>query len=53
MESDTLKYLPVTNHILKLAYKKEEPLGRSMDTWENNLKMNLKEMGCEKVGWIH
>jgi len=24
-----------------------------MHKWEDNIKIYLKEMGCEDVGWIH
>jgi hypothetical protein len=28
------------------------PLGRPMHKWENNIKMDLTEIGCEN-DWIH
>ena len=28
------------------------PLGRPRRRWEDNIKMNLQEMGCEGVDWI-
>jgi hypothetical protein len=30
----------------------KRPLGRSRRRWENNIKMDLQEVGCEGVGWI-
>ena len=27
-------------------------LGRPRRRWEDNLKMNVQEMGCEDMGWI-
>jgi len=28
------------------------PLGRPRLTWEDNIKMNLQEMGCEGMDWM-
>jgi hypothetical protein len=28
-------------------------LGKPRRRWEDNIKINLKEVGCEDVGWIH
>jgi hypothetical protein len=30
----------------------KRPLGRSSHTWEDNIKMDLQEVGCGSVGWI-
>ena len=30
----------------------KRPLGRSWSRWEDNIKVNLKEMGCEGMDWI-
>jgi len=30
----------------------KRPLGRPRRRWENNIKMNLQEVGCEGMGWI-
>jgi hypothetical protein len=30
---------------------RKRPLGRRK--WEDNIKMNLTEIGCEGVGWNH
>jgi hypothetical protein len=30
-----------------------KPLGRLTHRWENNIKVHLKEIGWEGVGWIH
>jgi len=37
-----------------LAGKPEvrSPLGRSRRRWENNIKMDIQEEGCEGVVWI-
>jgi hypothetical protein len=28
------------------------PLGTSWYRWEDNIKLDLKEMGCENISWI-
>ena len=28
------------------------PLGRPRSTWEDNIKMDLHEVGCEGMDWI-
>jgi len=30
----------------------KRPLGRSRRKWEDNIKMNLQEMGCGDIDWI-
>jgi hypothetical protein len=40
----------------KIVFGKPEgmrPLGRSKRRWEDNIKMNLKEIGWENVDWAH
>jgi hypothetical protein len=29
-----------------------KPLGRPRHRWENNIKMDLQEVGCEGMDWI-
>jgi hypothetical protein len=31
----------------------KRPLGRRMRRWEDKIKMDLKEIGWEYMGWIH
>jgi hypothetical protein len=31
----------------------ERPLKRITHTWDDNIKMHLREMGLESVDWIH
>jgi hypothetical protein len=31
----------------------KRPLGRCRHRWENNIRMDLREMGWEGVDWIH
>jgi hypothetical protein len=37
--------------ILKPEGKKQ--LGRPRSRWEDNIRMNVKEIGCEGIEWIH
>ena len=30
----------------------KSPLGRPMHRWEDNIKMDLQEMGCKYMDWI-
>jgi hypothetical protein len=30
----------------------KRPLGRHRRTWEDNIKMDLQEVGCEGMEWI-
>ena len=30
----------------------KRPLGRHRRRWEDNIKMNLQEMGCRGMDWI-
>jgi len=30
-----------------------EPLGRTRRRWEDNIKMDLQEVGCESMDWIY
>ena len=30
----------------------KKPLGRSRHRWEENIKLNLQEVGCEGMDWI-
>ena len=32
--------------------KGKRPLGRHRRIWEDNINMNLQEVGCEVMGWI-
>jgi hypothetical protein len=33
--------------------KEKRPLWRIMRRWEHNIKMDLKEIRCQDVNWIH
>jgi hypothetical protein len=40
---------------IKILVRKSEgerPLKRTRHEWENNIKMDLKVIGCEDVDWI-
>ena len=43
-----------TNAYRVLVGKPEgkRPLGRPRYRWENNIKMDLKGVGCEPGGWV-
>ena len=30
----------------------KRPLGRRRRRWEDNIKMDLQEVGCGSIGWI-
>jgi hypothetical protein len=32
--------------------QRKRPLGRPRHRWENNIKMDLQEVGCGGMGWI-
>jgi hypothetical protein len=32
--------------------KGKKPLGRPRHRWENNIKMNLREIGIDEANWI-
>ena len=32
--------------------ERQRPLGRPKRRWEDNIKMDLQEVGCEGVDWI-
>jgi hypothetical protein len=36
----------------KLHKKQKRPIGRQSRTWENNIKMDLKTIGCDGVNFI-
>jgi len=32
--------------------ERKRPLGRPRHRWEDNIKMDLQEVGCESMNWI-
>jgi hypothetical protein len=43
-------------NILKIFFGKSEekrPLGRTRHRWEDNITIDLREIGSEGVNWIH
>jgi hypothetical protein len=32
--------------------ERKRPLGRPRRKWEDNMKMNLQDLGCEGMNWI-
>jgi hypothetical protein len=41
------------SYILVGKREGKRPLGRPRRRWENNIKVNLKEIGLEGMDWIH
>ena len=39
--------------VLVGKYEGKKPLGRPRPRWEDNIKMDLQEVGCEVVDWMH
>jgi hypothetical protein len=39
--------------ILVTKLEEMRPVGRPTHRWENNIRMDLKETGSERVSWIH
>jgi len=38
--------------VLVGKFEGKRPLGRTRHRWENNIKMNLQEVGCGGMDWI-
>jgi 3-oxoacyl-ACP reductase-like protein len=38
--------------VLVSKYEGERPLGRPRLRWENNITMDLQELGCVDMDWI-
>ena len=38
--------------VLVGKYERKEPLGRPRRRWEDNIKMDLQEVGCGGMDWI-
>ena len=38
--------------VLVVKHKGKRPLGRPRHRWEDHIKMNLQEVGCEDMDWI-
>jgi hypothetical protein len=50
------KYMRACTHTHKILVGKPEgkrSCGRPMHRWEDNIRMDLREIGWEVVGWIH
>jgi hypothetical protein len=41
------------SYILVRKSEVKRPLGRPRCIWENNIKTDLKDSGCDDVEWIH
>jgi hypothetical protein len=42
-----------TKNILVEKPEGKEPLGRPRRRWEDNIRMDLREIGWEDVDWMH
>jgi len=42
-----------TYYILVGKPEGKKPLGRTKRRWEDNIRMDLPEIGCAGVDWIH
>jgi hypothetical protein len=40
-------------NILVRKHEWKRPLGSPMDKWEDNIRMDLREIGWEGVDWMH
>jgi len=40
------------NRVLVGKPEGKRPLGRARPRWENNMMMNLQEVGCELMDWV-
>jgi len=38
--------------VLVVKCERKRPLGRPTRRWEDNIKMNLQEVGCGSMDWI-
>jgi hypothetical protein len=39
--------------VLVRRFEVKRPLGRSRCSWENNIKMDLRDVGIDEAKWIH
>jgi hypothetical protein len=42
----------IDDRVLVGKPERKRPLGRPRRRWENNIKMDLQEAGCEGMGWL-
>jgi hypothetical protein len=42
-----------SNSVLIRKHEGKRPLGRPRNSWEGSIKMDLIEIECEDVDWIH
>jgi len=45
--------LSVSVRVCRIQYFEKRPLGKPTCRCEDNIKMDLREIGCEDVEWIH
>jgi hypothetical protein len=52
----TVECMEAMRYSYKIVARKLEvkrPLGRPKCRWDNDIKMDLKDIGCEDVNWIY
>jgi hypothetical protein len=42
-----------SNRVLVIRDEGKRPLGITRRRWDDNIKLDLKGIGCEGVNWIH
>jgi hypothetical protein len=42
----------IAYEIIAWEIQGNRPLGRPGHSWERNIKMNVREVGCESVDWF-
>jgi len=50
-----VEYLGESRGLYRVLVRKPEgkrPLGRSRRRWEDNIRVDLQEVGCESMDWI-
>jgi hypothetical protein len=52
-ESTTHGRADKSYQVLVRKPEEKKPLVRPRHRWEDSIKMDLKEIGCEDVDWIH
>jgi len=46
-------YIKLLSRVFVGSSEGKRPLGRPKSRWENNIKLDLQEVGLEGVDWIH
>ena len=49
----TYRTIQKANRVLRESIDRKRPLGRLKRRWEDNIKMDLREVGCDVGDWIN